>query len=425
MKRLKAEMWDNMQHIMERYNDHMTHSYLEFCSLLDYEALKKAVAVLVNKIPIFKCRYYKNLFISEWREIPGFTVDNIISLVETDGNAEEISETFLTQKLDERKEAQIKVLVVRCKGRDTLNILKNHMIMDGSDIKLFLSLLAEIYTDIKRGGSGDIDVKNGRRGEEQLYRDFSAKELEETKGLISYSKKQKDKIQFPYEKKGKAGCTPRILRQIVPSDTFFKMKAKCKEKGYTLNDLVVACFYRAMYSITAIPQDQSLAVPCMIDLRKYMNDKQSEGFTNLTSMIVCHIGNDIGGDIFETLEKVKKSLDSLKNDYPGLHGLPLLKNVFRFTPFALAKFLIGTFFKNPLTGISNIGIIPEYSFDGHIPSYLYLTGSIKYSPYIQLALTTYKNEITFTVASYCTPKDIETVKEFYRLIMKEINYFIA
>lgn len=36
----------------------------------------------------------------------------------------------------------------------------------------------------------------------------------------------------------------------------------------------------------------------------------------------------------------------------------------------------------------------------------FITGSIKKAPYIQLALTTYNNEITFTVALYANEEDL-------------------
>lgn len=428
MNRYKAEMWDNMQHIMERYNDHMTHSHFEFDVHLDFENLKKAIEIAVNKSPVLKSKFHKNLLKSEWREDADFSIDDVVKLVSAPSEkALEVSEAFLVKKIDECKEIQIRVLLVRHENGDMLNFLKNHMVMDGADIKCFVYYIARVYSDLEKGGSGNLPFKSGRRDEGQLYKDFSPEEKERVEKLISYSKKQKDRIQFPYEASGKESRTPSIERLVVDADTFLKLKARGKELGYTVNDLIVACFYRATYKVSTIEQGQSLGVPCMIDLRKYIKDGQSEGLTNLTSMIVCHIGEDIGADIFETLAKVKKSMDELKKNYPGLHGIPLLRKVFKYAPFSLAKFLIGTFFKNPLMGISNIGIVrPEdLMFNGVSPTYQYMTGSIKYPPYIQLALTTYKNEITFTIASYMTDNDRKKVGEFFEAYLNEIRTFIA
>ncbi|MDD4316575.1 MAG: WS/DGAT domain-containing protein [Clostridia bacterium] len=419
----KAELWDKMQHIMERYNDHMAHCCLEFDGMLDFGALKKAVQHACNRIPLFKCVFSYGFFKAQWLENKDFSIDDTVSLAETE-QPEKLSQEFLTQKLDERQR-QLKVLLVRSGGRDTLNIVLNHMIMDGADIKQFVALIAAAYTDIMKGGAGKVPFKSGRRDEAQILEGFSAEERKKVERLLSYSKKAKHKISFPYESISKKETKPFIERLIVPSDLFLKSKEKASRAGYTVNDLVVACFYRALYSFMDIDVSKSLGLPCMVDLRKYMQGGDSLGATNLTSMVVCNIGSDIGKDIFETLEKVNTAMSSLKRDYPGLYGLPLLRGVFKYVPYALAKFLIGTFFKNPLIGISNIGVVKQetLNFNGRTPSYLYFTGSIKYAPYYQLALTTYKNEMTFSTAVYGTEKDRQGVKLLFEHMQREFYNF--
>lgn len=421
----KAEMWDKMQHIMERYNDHMAHCYLQFDHHLNYEVLKRAVKISCDKIPIFKSKFCYNFLKAKWIEREEFDIEETAKMVETEESLKtKLSENFLTQKLDESLE-QVKVLLVRSKRGDILNIVLNHMVMDGADIKLFVDLIARSYTNITNGGNGDVYFKNGSRDELQVLDGFEGEERKKVEKLISYSKKAKDKLHFPFERLSKKGLKPFIEKLIIPSEIFLSAKSKAKELGYTINDLIVACFYRAVYRLIDIRSDQTLGVPCMVDLRKYMANGQSYGATNLTSMVICNIGNDIGKDVFETLEKVKREMDRLKENYPGLHGLPLLRKVFKYTPYGLAKFLIGTFFKNPLLGISNIGIVKEdtVNFNGNVPEYLYFTGSIKYPPYYQLALTTYKNEITFTTALYGTINDRNKVKELFAYIEEEITLF--
>lgn len=422
-KTYKAELWDKMQHIMERYNDHMAHCYLEFSGTLDFSALKGAVRNACDRIPIFKSKFKHGIFLAKWQENNQFSIDETVKFVETD-EPQKASEEFLTQKLDESRE-QLKVLVVRSGGRDTLNVLLNHMVMDGADIKQFMSLIAASYSDILCGGKGRVYFKNGRRDEAQILEDFSPEERKKVESLLSYSKKTKNKIQFPFESKPQSEVAPFIERLIIPENIFLSAKNKAKKGGFTVNDLVTACFYRALYSFMDIDKTKSLGLPCMFDLRKYMSGGDSLGATNLTSMVVCNIGNDIGRDIFETLEKVRTAMNELKNNYPGLHGLPLLRGVFKYVPYSLAKFLIGTFFKNPLIGISNIGIVDEkkLNFGGSVPEYLYFTGSIKYAPYYQLALTTYKNAITFSTAIYGTEKDRLKVKELFEFLRQEIYGF--
>ena len=157
-----------------------------------------------------------------------------------------------------------------------------------------------------------------------------------------------------------------------------------------------------------------------------MQGGESQGLCNLTSMVVSNIGNDIGADILETVKKAKESMDALKGYYPGLHGLPLLKKVLEVLPYPVAWFLIGTFFKNPLIGISNIGLIDDkkFVFDGLKVKDVYMTGSVKYPPYMQLALSTYNNVMTHTVAVYGTDKDHKMFENMLDLYLSELEAFI-
>ena len=77
--------------------------------------------------------------------------------------------------------------------------------------------------------------------------------------------------------------------------------------------------------------------------------------------------------------------------------------------------MVAAAFNNPLVAISNIGILDakNLKFGDLTTEDTFITGSIKKAPYIQLALTTYNNEITFTVALYANEEDLLTVKKFF------------
>ena len=95
-------------------------------------------------------------------------------------------------------------------------------------------------------------------------------------------------------------------------------------------------------------------------------------------------------------------------------------------PYPIARFLIGTFFKNPLIGVSNIGIIDEkrFAFDGAEVGDVYMTGSVKYPPYMQLAISTFRNTVTHTVAVYGTRKDHEMFDKMLKYYNNELKVFI-
>ncbi len=100
-----------------------------------------------------------------------------------------------------------------------------------------------------------------------------------------------------------------------------------------MNDIVLTAYYRILYRIVDIRQDESLTVPCMVDLRRYLPNKKADGICNLSSMIMCNIGPGVGKNFEETLARVSREMNARKKGYAGLHGLSTLNTIFRFLPF--------------------------------------------------------------------------------------------
>lgn len=424
---IKVEMWDKMQHIMARYNDHMVHIMAKFGGKLDTATLKRAFAIAIDKVSVLKSRYVVGLIDPRWQVIEDFDINDVFTFQQALVEPDTLVESKLLTIIKETEEAQIKIWQIRHDEKDTLAVVLNHMCFDGADTKVFMYYVAKVYNNLLGGGKGDLPLKQGSRSSWQVYENFTEAEQKEALGLISYSKKQKSKISFPFENVSKRNRYPKINKMVLDEGMFASLKAKGKQDGVSLNDIVLAAFLRATLKIVKLKDGETLGIPNMVDLRRYLPSGESEGLCNLVSMVVSNIGNDIGDDMHQTVQKIKKNMDELKGYYPGLHGLPLLKKVFAATPYPLAWFLIGTFFKNPLIGVSNIGIIDDKQFvlGGLSPDEMYMTGSVKYPPYMQFALSTFKNTITHTVAVYGTDADHKMFAAMFDYYKKELTDFIA
>ena len=73
--------------------------------------------------------------------------------------------------------------------------------------------------------------------------------------------------------------------------------------------------------------------------------------------------------------------------------------------------------------MSNLGLLKEqdFAFDNKTPSDLFLTGAIKSIPYLQLAASTYKCEMTLTIAVKCKDEDEKALTVFIDDIVAELN----
>ena len=107
-----------------------------------------------------------------------------------------------------------------------------------------------------------------------------------------------------------------------------------------------------------------------------------------------------------------------------MHGLSTLNTIFKFLPFATVRKLIKRRFINPLIAITNIGIIDseKLSFGKTPIGDAFMTGSIKYPPYFQLALSSFNNTITFSINLYGSERDREFIRKFFEILDQELLF---
>ena len=164
-----------------------------------------------------------------------------------------------------------------------------------------------------------------------------------------------------------------------------------------------------------------------IDLRRHMDSVADKGFTNHTSWMQCAVP-ERGRDIFETVKYVVLSSNKFKNDkFMGLYGLPLLNFGYNILPHAASEEIIKIGYSNPLMAMSNIGILKgeHFALDGREPVDAFMSGAVKYKPFVLLTVTTYKNIITLSMCVRGNDEDKKTVDKFFSLMEKNINSIIS
>jgi NRPS condensation-like uncharacterized protein len=111
----------------------------------------------------------------------------------------------------------------------------------------------------------------------------------------------------------------------------------------------------------------------------------------------------------------------------GLYGLPLLNLGYSILPHAASEGVIKIGYTNPLLAMSNIGILEheKLALEGHEPTDGFMTGAVKYKPFVLLTATTYKNVITLSMCVRGNDKDKEIVNKFFDLMEKNINTLIG
>ena len=267
-----------------------------------------------------------------------------------------------------------------------------------------------------------ISFESGTRSAEQVYSKMNEEDYKHAKSLYKNVSTVENKITFPFGPDDDTLRCRMILKKLS-SETFLKMKARGKAMGATVNDVIVAAYFKALFAFVKT-DGKALTVPCMYDLRRYCGG-HSEGLTNMIGFMPCTM-DKVGDTMTETVELVKAALQPAKEDrFTGLYSLPLLKLAYTVFPQVIAEFAIKLGYTNPYIGMSNIGIVnpTEVTMNGMAPYDAFYSGAIKFKPYMQLALTTFKNEITFSTAVRVTDAEEKVFRSFLDKVVEELTTF--
>jgi len=411
----RVEVWDNIHYSFARFNDHQVRGAIAFAERLDESRLKNALDLSAeHAYPLIRCRLADNPFRFFWEDA-GFSSADMF-LVEETKNMDASIQARLCSSIDERSGPQVKVSLLRGPESDTLCVNMNHMLADGAGFKEFLYSLSDIYSRL--GGNADYipSFAMGLRDTHQIVRSFSLFQRAAGRMKRYSSSKYEKKIGFALEGNR---CNPFVVTRRIERSEFLKVKAYAGMRGATVNDAFLAAYVRALHKLADgyVP-----AVQCVNDLRKYLPGKKPAAFCNLTSDMPCAIGPDIGVSFDDTLRKVKAAMDEEKNKLGWLSQIMMLESLFFLFPHRIARYLVLKNYRSPPIAMSNIGIIDNTRllFGDAVITDAYMTGSIKYNPFLLLSLSTFSDSVTCCVGFHGTQADNEKIRTLLETIAGEL-----
>ena len=297
----------------------------------------------------------------------------------------------------------------------------NHMISDGSGLKDYLYFLCATYSRLMGDSRYAPPRIDGDRGLGELMRGFRVRERI---GALIAQKSDSNRtgsLCFPLD--GREGEQPFIATRVIGRDKVAQLKAYCKERGSTINDAVLAAYYRALVRRLGPAAREALEIPIMIDMRRYLSDKEFHALRNLASTTITRLCLREGEAFEETLMKAKTQMDALKGESLGLGGYAKMSLLFGLCGDRLAVRLMQSGLRHPLICMTNIGDIDSkrLSFEGTQVESAFECGSIKHKPHFQLALSGFDGSITLSSNLYGTEEDRARVESFLGEVEEELT----
>ena len=412
--RYKVEAWDSLQHLFQikKINDHTLHFLASFDGKLDMIRLQKSVDLSAEAFPLLKCRFNEGERRPYW-EYCSNTTNEMLTFIETEDVDTAVNQ-FLVSEIITTTGPQIKLGVIRDTKTDTLIIIMNHMLCDGAGFKDYLYLLSGIYDKLR----GDADYHPSPLG---------SRRLSQITGRFSW----KDKIKILLSKNDMSTHDPAKLKlegdlsnpfieiRSIPKEVFLNLKDYARKHDATINDMILTAYIRTLYETFGYV----FAIPSTVDLRKYLPDHKAESICNLCTNLTCDIGSDIGTSFVDTLLKVRDCMKKEKSSIACIKSMLVMEKVYDVLPYKLAESIVNKSFDNALIAFTNIGIIDklQFYFDELNITKAYITGSIKYSPYFQLAVSTFDNNPVLSVNLFGSQADRDMISSFLDKVVLKLN----
>lgn len=414
-------MYDKVNYMCRRYMDRIARFELDYDVIPDIEAFKAVIIGFFEAAPVFHSRFIDNHIAPYW-QVADYSIDEILTVKEVEDFTEAADE-FLLHDIDVKSNVQMRIAVLTKDGHCKICFMWNHMCMDGGDLKQFLDDLFASYNAYISGDKQPMKYKkNGSRSYKEVYRDFSKEDRKEAKKLFANVSSGDKTHHLPFTQKD-ASDKKFIARHKISSEIFEAARIAGKAHGATVNDILAAAYIRAFYEISGCALSERVGISCAVDLRRYIKDLRTTGYTNHTTFFPCVVDCN-GKNMADTLDAVVKYMEKMKGDkFLGLHGIPLLNLGYSTMIYAQAELIVGMFYNNANLAISNVGAfkVDSLAIGENKPIGAAVAGAAKEKPCAMTTALTLNGELSLSVCSRGNEKDASMLKEFFCIIEKNLK----
>ncbi len=403
--------------------DFMLQMELHFEHRLDAQRLEAALLLLLDAQPVLGCRLVTKKNRAYWERLPGPWPDMLCLA----SNQAEF-DTFRNMPIDSRRGPQLKACQLRAAGGDQLLLKIAHQVCDAGGLNDLAAQLSHIYAQlIKNPGYRPRPNIHGARHCSQIMR-----HLPWYIYPVLFFLFLRTTLSTQIPKKTHALLVPVgprepftfVIRHLAPAQVN-RLKAYGRQHHATINDLMIAAFYRALLKKEAWDGLSALRIQTTVDLRrKYLPSGKAEGICNLSTYEHINLGREPGSDFAATLDRVSAITRRSKTGWIGLSELCTVP-LAGLAPYSLlvkaCKKLLHerVASRNYPSGLTNLGLIPPEGvfFDGQ-PAQAWILPPVVYPPVLYIGFSGYASSLTLSAgvplaATAC-------IEDFFTQLLEEL-----
>lgn len=356
LARYPAPVQDQLLHLARRMHDGQCRAVVSFSDRLDAQRLARAFDLSLDAEPVLGCRFVDRPWRPYWERLPRAKQTPVLSMCEAENEGS--LRTWLETPLDASAGIQVHACLFRG-VRERLAVKVSHESSDGGGLVDYLGLVSTIYRELRRNPAYvPSRAPGGRPGQGEVFRNVGFRRL--LRGCLRFSFPGPG-VDFPPEKLG----APAFGARRVGREGFARIKEYCRSHEVTVNEVILAAFYRAQFRMLSSPPAAVLTVPIPINLRRYLPADSTWSVCNLSAVF---FGGARNQDLDRLVLDVRRLMEFARSEAPWLGQAALLELVF-FLPYALVKPLFERSILHQIASgrihpyVANHGIIDTGRFD--------------------------------------------------------------
>ena len=423
---IRVPMWDKMQFFCKNISDHQIRFVLHFDLHLDVEVLKNAFQITLENNPIACAKYVEDKKKVLW-EFFGCEMDKVFSLYECEVPDQLIHEVVIEQ-LNTLSGPQLKLSLIRSKS-DCLILNCDHTISDAAGVKNFMYRLAENYGILSKNNEVIKQTCIPNRSLKALSGNMGLKEKWSVLKVMLLNKKSAP----TFTKNGELNNlqNPGFKTYTINKFEFQKIKEFGKKYSATVNDMLLAIYFFTLKKIVK-NSNKTNRLTYSSDLRPYLINSAYDILSNYSAIHNIDINNTIN-DFVPLLKGISSLTKTRKQMKYDLADFPMMAMLFKTLPYNKLKSIFHKEFTKIKEGkslaapsLTNMGIIEpkRISFGNITPEQVYMLGTINHPSLLQIAISTYRQEVTISVGSYYCGENnkfiLNFLKEFETTCKSEI-----
>jgi NRPS condensation-like uncharacterized protein len=320
--RFPAQLLDRVMFWGSMQGEMIIQLEMEFSEQLDAGKLAKAAELTLDAEPILGCR-----FVPHWRKPHWERMNSGSSNVFSEAKTEDEFESFKVASLDAYIGPQFLVCLWNYDNGARLLLKVSHYIADATGVKDVARIISSIYSRLSQDTSYHPEPNiHGSRSAWQVLKYIPKRRYVSLYFRFLPNDSQNNRapertLTLPLPE-GQAESLS-FLNRSLPHIAVSNIVEYGKRNKATINDLLLAAFFRALASTARWDGHEELRVTSTIDLRRYIPIRQASAVANLSVWADGwpNLGTDLGQDFSSTLGKITSMTQRYKQNFGGIDTL--------------------------------------------------------------------------------------------------------